>query len=222
VLTVDLGAGKSTTAVRYAASNPRGALLVLAHGAGAGQKHRFMVTAAEALAGRGIDVVTFDFPYMHDRRKLPDKAPVLEACFRAVIDAVRRDPALAAPALFIGGKSMGGRMATHLGAQGVDGLHGIVVFGYPLHPPGRPDRPRVEHLPAIGVPVLIVQGERDAFGSPSELQEPIGTMKARVTLHAVPGADHSLAIRGRGDEALQAVLSTVADWVHNPLASDVL
>jgi predicted alpha/beta-hydrolase family hydrolase len=216
MLTFDLGAGKSTTAARYTASDPRHVLLVLADGAGAGQQHRFMVTAAEALAARGIDVVTFDFPYMHDRRKLPDKAPVLEACFRAVIEAVRQDPALASHRVFIGGKSMGGRIATHLGAQGLDGLQGIVVFGYPLHPPGRPDRPRVEHLPAIRVPVLIVQGERDAFGTPSELQGPIATMKARVTLHVVPGADHSLAARGRSGDGLQSALSTVAGWMYSP------
>jgi predicted alpha/beta-hydrolase family hydrolase len=133
-----------------------------------------------------------------------------------VIDSVRADTEPRIDPLFIGGKSMGGRMATHLGAPGVDSLRGIVVFGYPLHPPGRPDRPRVEHLPAIHVPVLIVQGERDAFGTPSELEGPIATMKAPATLHVVPGADHSLVLRGRSrDAALESVLSTVADWMYS-------
>ena len=175
-----------------------------------------MVGAAEGLAARGIDVVTFDFPYMHERRKLPDKAPVLESCFRAAIDAARAVPSMAGHRLFIGGKSMGGRMATHLGAQGLPDLAGIVVFGYPLHPPGRPDKPRVEHLPAITAPVLIVQGERDAFGSPSELEGPLGTMRARVTLHAVDGADHSLVVRSRRrDEVFESVLTVAADWMYS-------
>jgi len=137
---------------------------------------------------------------------------VLEESFREVIDATRewgktKD-------VFIGGKSMGGRMATHLGAQGLDGLRGIVALGYPLHPPGRPDKPRTEHLPSIRVPVLIVQGERDTFGTPDELKPVIATMKTKVTLHVVAGGDHSLTVRGKKkDDAFQDVLKVVADWV---------
>ena len=105
-------------------------------------------------------------------------------------------------------------MATHLGAQGLGGLSGIVVFGYPLHPPGRPDRQRVEHLPAITAPVLLVQGERDAFGTPEELEGPLATMSAPVTLHAVAAADHSLTVRGKNrDEAFRSMLGMVADWL---------
>ena len=116
--------------------------------------------------------------------------------------------------MFIGGKSMGGRMATHLGAQGLDGLLGIVALGYPLHPPGRPDKPRTEHLPSIRVPVLIVQGERDDFGTPEELKPVIATMKANVTLHIVAGGDHSLAVRSqKKDEAFQGVLDVIASWI---------
>jgi predicted alpha/beta-hydrolase family hydrolase len=189
------------------------AVLVLAHGAGAGQKHPFMVATAKGLAARRISVVTFDFPYMRERRHAPDKAPVLEASFREVIDATRlwsgRND------LFIGGKSMGGRMATHLGAQGLEGLLGIVALGYPLHPPGRPDKPRTEHLPLIRVPVLIVQGERDAFGTPDELRPVIGAMKANTSLHVVRGGDHSLTVRGKKkDEAFQDALEAIADWVR--------
>jgi predicted alpha/beta-hydrolase family hydrolase len=105
-------------------------------------------------------------------------------------------------------------MATHLGAQGLDGLRGIVALGYPLHPPGRPDKPRTEHLPSIRVPVLIVQGERDTFGTPDELKPVIATMKTKVTLHVVAGGDHSLTVRGKKkDDAFQDVLKVVADWV---------
>jgi len=189
------------------------AVLVLAHGAGAGQKHPFMVATAKGLASRRISVVTFDFPYMRARRHVPDKAPVLEAAFRDAIDATRGW--CGATGVVIGGKSMGGRMATHLGAQGLDGLLGIVALGYPLHPPGRPDKPRTEHLPSIRVPVLIVQGERDTFGTPDELKPVIATMKTKTTLHVVPGGDHSLAIRGRQkDVAFEGVLDVVARWIH--------
>lgn len=215
-IAIDPGDGKATTANHYPAEKPRKILFVLAHGAGAGQQHPFMVAAAEGLAARGIDVVTFDFPYMHARRGAPDKAPVLENCFKAVIEASRNIKGLSRHALFIGGKSMGGRMATHLGAQGVPGLKGIVVLGYPLHPPGAPDKLRVAHLPDIAVPVLIVQGERDAFGSPAELEPHLKTMKKGVaTLHPVAGADHSLTVRSkRGADLFEGILTTISDWTQ--------
>jgi uncharacterized protein len=202
-----------TSVLRYRPPASAAALLVLAHGAGAGQKHPFMVATAQGLAARGIDVVTFDFPYMQQRRSVPDKAPVLEQSFRDVVAGVR--PWNAAAKLFIGGKSMGGRMATHLAAQGLDELHGVVALGYPLHPPGKPDHPRTAHLPSIAVPVLIVQGERDTFGTPDELTPVLKTMPAaRVTLHAVKGGDHSLKVRGKGQaESFESILTTIADWI---------
>jgi predicted alpha/beta-hydrolase family hydrolase len=196
----------------YPAEGNAAAVLVLAHGAGAGQQHPFIVATARGLAVRRVSVVTFDFPYMRARRHVPDKAPVLEAAFREVIDATRTWSGV--PDLYIGGKSMGGRIATHLGAQGLDGLRGIVALGYPLHPPGRPDKPRTEHLPSIRVPVLIVQGERDTFGTPDELKPAIAAMTAtKVTLHVVAGGDHSLTVRGKKkDEAFDEVLDVVARW----------
>jgi predicted alpha/beta-hydrolase family hydrolase len=202
-------------AIAYPAEGSAAAVLVLAHGAGAGQKHPFMVAAAKGLAARGISVVTFDFPYMRERRHVPDKAPVLEAAFRDVIEATREWSGTRE--VCIGGKSMGGRMATHLGAQALDGLVGIIALGYPLHPPGRPDKPRTEHLPSIAVPVLIVQGERDTFGTPDELKPVVASMKrTKVTLHVVPGGDHSLAVRGKKkDEAFQEVLDVVARWTKS-------
>ena len=203
----------SLGAVTYPAEAGAAAVLVLAHGAGAGQKHPFMTATAKGLAARRISVVTFDFPYMRERRHVPDKAPVLEAAFRDVINAARQWSET--KDVFIGGKSMGGRMATHLGAQGLDRLLGIVALGYPLHPPGRPDKPRTEHLPSIRVPVLIVQGERDTFGTPDELRPVIATMTANTTLHVVPGGDHSLAVRGRQkDETFAGVLDVVASFIR--------
>jgi predicted alpha/beta-hydrolase family hydrolase len=173
-----------------------------------------MAGAASGLAARGIDVLTFDFPYMHAKRGAPDKAPVLEHCFRAVVEAAPTMSRVTRSRLFIGGKSMGGRMATHLAAEGLDGLEGVVVFGYPLHPPGQPHKLRVAHLPAITAPVLIVQGERDAFGSPAELAPHVKTMSARVDVHAIAGADHSLSVKGkRGPEVFDSMLDVVAGWI---------
>jgi predicted alpha/beta-hydrolase family hydrolase len=206
----------STTARRYDADAPT-AVLVLAHGAGAGQQHAFMTTVAAGLAGRGVTVVTFDFPYMHAGRKLPDRAPVLEACFTAVVGAVRADEALAGLPLFIGGKSMGGRMATHLGASRAVDAAGIVALGYPLHPPGKPDQPRTAHLAAIAWPVLIVQGSRDAFGTPEELTPVLRTMPAPTTLHVVEGGDHSFAVKGLSKGAVfDRIVDVVAGWIAQP------
>jgi uncharacterized protein len=199
-------------------------LLVLAHGAGAGQRHPFMVKVAQAIADRAIDVVTFDFPYMEEKRKMPDKAPVLEAAFRKAIAAAR---ALVTPEheVFIGGKSMGGRIATHLAADRADvrpsdaggnreagPLRGVIALGYPLHPPGKPDQMRTAHLPSIDVPMLIVQGERDAFGTPDELRPVLAALRARVVLHVIDGGDHSLAVRRATDYA--AIADVVAGWTQ--------
>jgi predicted alpha/beta-hydrolase family hydrolase len=178
----------------------RGVLLVLAHGAGGGQKHPFIVRYARGLAARGIDVATFDFPYMAAGRKAPDKAPVLEAAFRQEVVAATEHADLAGHRLFIGGKSMGGRMATHLAAAPDDwpprarALAGVIVFGYPLNPPGGPSRrspDRTSHLARITVPTLIVQGTRDNFGGPDDIR--------RAMPHAevlpLTGADHSPAAK---------------------------
>ena len=203
----------SLGAVGYRADGKSDVLLVLAHGAGAGQQHPFMTAVAKGFATRGVDVVTFDFPYMRERRKIPDKAPVLERAFTEIVTAARQWSS--ATRCFIGGKSMGGRMATHLGAAHLDGLSGIIVFGYPLHPPGKPEQLRVAHLGSIAVPVLIIQGERDAFGTPQELKLPLETMTAKVTLHVVAKGDHSLAVSGRPrDQVLNDVLDVAAAWMR--------
>jgi predicted alpha/beta-hydrolase family hydrolase len=192
----------------YPAEHPAGALFVFAHGAGAGQHHPFMASLSKALAARGIDVVTFDFPYKRLQKSAPDRPPVLEQSFREVVEAARRWSRAAR--LFIGGKSMGGRIATHLAAQGVDSLAGVVCFGYPLHPPGKPEQLRVAHLPAITVPVLIIQGERDAFGTPDELRPHLEAMKAAVKLHVIARGDHSLSVRGRPPADTQSELAGIA------------
>jgi len=204
----------------YSADPARGqhACLVLAHGAGAGQRHPFMVTIARGLAERGIDVVTFDFPYMAQKRRVPDKAPVLEASFRETV-AEARQRVGPDRRLFVGGKSLGGRMATHVAAEGLAELQGVVLLGYPLHPPGKPEQPRVVHLPRITVPVLIVQGERDAFGTPDEVKPAFASLGARATLHVVEGGDHSLRVPRSAavsqQDVYNGVLDAIAGWVQS-------
>jgi uncharacterized protein len=203
-----------TSATYYASEVASAAALVLAHGAGAGQGHRFMVGMAEALADRGVDVVTFDFPYVHHRRKVPDRQPVLEACFEQVIAQAReRAAARGRQRLFIGGKSMGGRMATHLGARGVGGISGIVALGYPLRPPGKTGNERAAHLFSIKVPLLIVQGTRDSFGSDVDVRSAVTGMNPPPTIVAVEGGDHSFAVRGRQPaDVLSEVAAAMGHW----------
>src|SRR3954470_24847981 len=114
--------------------------LVLAHGAGGGQQSSFMVRAAHELSARGVTIATFDFPYMAAGRSVPDKAAVLEAHWRTVVDEARASAEFAGLPLFIGGKSMGGRIASQVAAAGIDGIAGVIFFGYPLHPPGRHEK----------------------------------------------------------------------------------
>lgn len=193
------------------------ATLVLAHGAGAGQKSAWMVKAAHALAARGITVATFDFPYMAAGKKVPDRAPVLEAAWRVALDAVlARAEGRASGRVFIGGKSMGGRIATHIAAQGVDGVSGVVLLGYPLHPPGQPDKRRDAHLPQIKEPVLFVQGSADTFGTADEIRRLLPTMQ-KATLHVVEGGDHSFRVKGgaaRVAAAFDEVIATVDSWIR--------
>jgi predicted alpha/beta-hydrolase family hydrolase len=198
--------------------------LVLAHGAGGGQHSRFMVEAAKALAARGITVATFDFPYMTAGRSVPDKAPVLEASWRTAIDAARGHPAFAGLPLFIGGKSMGGRIASQVAAQRVDGTRGLVYFGYPLHPPGRPEQRRDRHLPDIAEPMLFVQGTRDQFGTAQEIRELLPRLNARATLFEVNDGDHSFNVRvkvaGRkADAVLAEIFDTAAGFIETCVKS---
>jgi predicted alpha/beta-hydrolase family hydrolase len=163
-----------------------------------------MVDFAHALSALGIDVVTFNFLYTEQGRKIPDRAPMLEACYRAVIQTVGTAVESASRALFIGGKSMGGRIATQVAAADPElDLAGLVLLGYPLHAPGRPADRRDKHLPAIARPMLFVQGTRDAFGTPDELAPILGSLRPEPIVHVVEKGDHSFKL-SRKDPAAQA------------------
>jgi hypothetical protein len=209
----------------YVAERPStGALLVLGHGAGAGRTSPFMTALAEALAERGVAVATFDFPYMTRGRRTPDRQPVLEDAFQRAIVGSTAQAGASSRHVFIGGKSMGGRIATHLAARldrwpgEAPRPTGVVVFGYPLAPPrGRRTGDRVSHLRTLIVPALLVQGTRDVFGGPDEIREAVGTTPP-IDIHPVEGGDHSLAVLKSGGReqaaVLQEVYDAVAAWIR--------
>ena len=217
-LAVTLPTGAATTALVYTAApdaaRPIDATLILGHGAGAGQRNAFMVEFAQALSARGIDIVTFNFLYTEQGRKIPDRAPALEACYRAVIEAIRAHVASARRALFVGGKSMGGRIATQVAAADPRlPLAGLVLLGYPLHPPGKPEQLRDKHLPAVGRPMLFVQGTRDAFGKPDELAPILGALQPPPVMHVVAQADHSFKLSRKNPAAQAAIYAEIQDAI---------
>lgn len=217
-LTVPIESGAATTALVYRADKSAGPTFILAHGAGAGQRSSFMVDFARALSSHGLQVVTFNFPYTEQGRRLPDRGPLLEACYRAVIALVRTRLADPGDVVVIGGKSMGGRIATQVAAANpavpVDGL---VLLGYPLHPPGRPAQRRDAHLPSVRRPMLFVQGSRDAFGTPAEFSELLDMLSPPATFHVVEGGDHSFKLsgtdRGRQAAIYENVQQTIVSWI---------
>ena len=227
--TVRLGGAEAVTALAYTdqAAPPIEATLVLGHGAGAGQTSPFMVSFAAGLAARGLDVITFNFLYIEQGRRAPDRGPRLEACYRTVVETARAGrPEVAARPLLIGGKSMGGRIASQIAAApepdstdaipAVD-IAGLVLLGYPLHPPGRPDRMRDAHLPRIEAPMLVVQGSRDSFGTEDELRAVLAPLSA-ARLRVVEGGDHSFNIRRKsapsGEEIHAVVMDEIIHWVR--------
>ena len=174
-----------------------------------------MVRTAAGLADRGVSAATFDFPYITAGRHVPDRADALERSWR---EAIARARAAFGPLpLFIGGKSMGGRIASHVASQGEEGLAGLIFFGYPLHPPGRPGQLRDAHLPAIGEPMLFIQGTKDAFGTADEILALLPRLQ-RAELHPIVGGDHSFKVSGRGapkpDTVMDGILDAAAAWIR--------
>ena len=220
---VPLETGGAVSALHYAAEPPR-AVLILGHGAGAGQQSSFMIDFARGIAALGVDTVTFNFPYTEQQRRLPDRGPVLEACYRSTIESVRAQVA-GGRRLFIGGKSMGGRIATQVAAADPERpIDGLVVLGYPLHPPGRPADRRDAHLPAVKRPMLFVQGSRDAFGSPGEMMPLVESLTPPARLHVVDGGDHSLKVSRAKDQSAVygAVQRTIVEWIDRDRVDRVI
>jgi predicted alpha/beta-hydrolase family hydrolase len=221
-ISLTVGTAGTVTARAYAAADGAAPTLVLAHGAGADQRHRFMVTVASSLAAAGVHVVTFNFLYTEQKRRSPDRAPLLEETWRAVVEGIAT---AVSPngVLVVGGKSMGGRIASHVLASppatpAWSRVKGLVVLGYPLHPPGKPDAPRTAHLPQIRVPILLVQGTRDAFGTRAEVTPVFDALPVEVTYDFIDGGDHSFAVPKSSGlterDVLSAVTARTATWIN--------
>jgi uncharacterized protein len=221
-LSVEIAPGQNVGALVYPAANPKaaGVTLILGHGAGAGQSSGFMVSFATALAARGIETVTFNFAYMEQGRRLPDSKDKLEACYRAVIESVVHRKG-ARGRLAIGGKSMGGRIASQVAAAGAPEVAGLVLLGYPLHPPGKKDQLRDKHLAQIKAPMLFVQGARDAFGTPPELRPILKKLKVPVELYEVAGGDHSFKVLKSAGVAQEDIYKAIQDRIDQWLRATV-
>jgi len=189
------------------------AQIVLAHGAGAGMHSEFMATVAQGLARRGLRVCRFEFPYMRAGRRSPDRQPILEDAYRDAVSRLRRGEETAP--LFVGGKSLGGRIASHVVAD-VD-AKGVFFLGYPLHPPGKPERARIANLAVVSAPMLFVQGTRAPFCPRAELDRFLAPHPGPAEIVVVEDGDHSLKVRpssGRSTaEAWQQAVDAVADWI---------
>ena len=200
------------------------ACYVVAHGAGAGMTHAFMTTVANELAARGIATLRYQFPYMEQGSKRPDSPRLAQATVRAAVaEASRLRPELP---LFAGGKSFGGRMTSQAqAATPLTGVRGLVFLGFPLHPAGRPSDERAEHLLAVHVPMLFLQGTRDQLADPQLLQSLVGKLGARATLNWFQDADHSFHVparTGRKDpEIMKEMLDALADWIDATVAGTI-
>jgi predicted alpha/beta-hydrolase family hydrolase len=192
-------------------------LLVLAHGAGAGMGHPFLGKLAAELASVEVATFRYQFPYMEQRRRVPDSPPVLKSTVRAAVRAASET----APDLHIlaGGKSMGGRMTSQAAADHpleLEKVRGLVFFGFPLHPPGNPGTKRAEHLAQVRIPMLFLQGTRDQFADLKLLRPICANLGARATLHEIETADHSFHVlksSGKTDaEVMRELAQSVRTW----------
>ncbi|HEX3083692.1 MAG TPA: alpha/beta family hydrolase [Pyrinomonadaceae bacterium] len=217
ILTVKINDADSVTAMLYPAAKKdrAGVTIILGHGAGADQMSGFMRMVAEGFAARGLDAMTFNFLYKERKRGAPDPKAKLESCYRAVIEAARQQKKLKDNQLVIGGKSMGGRIASQVAAEDAEGMAGLVYLGYPLHPPGRLDKMRDEHLPRIKAPMLFVQGARDAFGTEDEIRAIIKKHRLQADLYVIESGDHSFKVPKSvkpQQEVYEEVMDEVTRW----------
>ncbi|GAA1058457.1 alpha/beta hydrolase [Agromyces luteolus] len=195
-LAIDVGEGIGEVPATLRRPDGATATVVVAHGAGAGMGHPFITGFCRALGDLGVATLRFDFPYRAAGRRFPDRPPVAIATWRAVMDAARAEAAGGEP-VWASGKSFGGRMASMAVAEGMDAA-GLVFLGYPLHPPGRPEKSRGEHFPQLaGVPMLVLQGRNDPFAIPNEqLDALVAPLAPSAVLDWIEGANHSFEVKG--------------------------
>ena len=214
-LAIALPSGGTVSGLLQAPANAR-ACYVFAHGAGAGMDHAFMEAIARGLAEHGIASLRFNFPFMEQGSKRPDSPAVAHAAIRAAVaEAARRMPSVP---LFAGGKSYGGRMSTQAqAAEPLPGVKGIVLVGFPLHPAGKPSTERAAHLADVKLPMLFLQGTRDALADLELITQTTASLGKTASLHIVDGADHAFHVlvrSGRTDaEVDEELCDTMAAWM---------
>lgn len=216
---VAVGAEQTSAIYRPATANPKG-VFVCAHGAGGHKADRGMERLATVLLPLGVDLVRFNFLYRESGSRRPDPMPRLTQCFEAVVAHARAE--LDGKRLIIGGRSMGGRAASMMAAEGF-ACDGLLLFAYPLHPPGKPEQLRVAHLPKIRVPVLCINGTRDAFCTKERMGRALESVSAPWTMHWIEGADHSFRVlksSGRTDADVHAEIGEVSGrWLDHAVES---
>lgn len=223
-ITVSINDRDSVTAMLYAATKKTrtGITLLLGHGAGGSQLSTFMRMFAGGMADRGFDAMTFNFLYSERGRGAPDPKAKLESCYSSVIQAALSLKKLKKNQLIIGGKSMGGRIASQVAAEDASQISGLVFLGYPLHPPGKPEQLRDAHLKNIRSPMLFVQGSRDAFGTPGELRAIIKRDRLPATFCEIEGGDHSFKVPKSAplmqQEVYEMIMDKTAEWAQSSLS----
>lgn len=218
-LTIEVGSAGKVSALLLRPPKAR-AGYVFAHGAGAGMRHASMEAIAAGLAERGIATLRYQFPYMEEGSKRPDPPPIAHAAVRAAVAAAAGH--CAGLPLIAGGKSFGGRMTSQAQAKSpLDGVNGLAFFGFPLHAAGKPSAERAAHLSDVKIPMLFLQGTRDALAEVSLLEPVVKGLGKRATLHLTEAADHSFHVpkaSGRNDrEVLAEILDAFVAWADGVL-----
>ena len=213
---VTISDGRTVSVVRHEPEGDAGWTFVYAPGAGASIDDPFGAYLGKDLSQRGVGCVRFQFPYQEAGKKSPDRPEVLEATWRAVIDHIRGSGSQPDSRIAVGGRSMGGRIASQVVAQGV-AVDALALFAYPLHPPGRPENSRVAHLPSIAGPTLFCSGTNDAFASPDELRAAAAKVP-RSSVHLLEAADHGFnAPKSSGrtrTEVWAEATDALWEWLH--------
>lgn len=220
-LTVEDEAVPAVSATVHEPRRPTGPAVLLVHGAGSDKDGAPLVALAEAVAAEGHLVVRANLPYREaGAKRRPPRADRAVPGYRQVLESARREVGPRRPWV-AGGKSYGGRVASMAAAEGM-AVAGLLLYGYPLHPPGSPERLRVAHWPRITVPSLFLQGTRDTFGDVARFEEHLGDLSGPATLHVVEGGDHSLRVTGkaapdgvprRPEEVCRSLGSVVGAWL---------
>jgi uncharacterized protein len=208
---VSVGDAETSAVYEAATDGEQRAVFVCAHGAGGNMNDRSVLSTANAMRARGFGVVRFNFLYKEKKSGRPDPMPKLKDCYNAVLQRVREE--LRPPTLVIGGRSMGGRTASMLAADGV-ACDGLLLLAYPLHPPGKPEQVRDAHLPAIKVPVICFNGTRDPFCTPSLMDRVVERLGPNWEMHWVEGADHSFHVLKSSGKTDSQVMNDIAADAH--------